>query len=114
MQFKEATLRSSPTDLANFLACRHKTALDLLVVCGRVAAPSWRDPFADVLRERGAMHERTYVETLRSQGLRVVNLSDVADDTRVAKTVRAMREGADVIVQAALDSGQWLGYADVL
>src|SRR4029079_19037847 len=30
------------------------------------------------------------------------------------KTLRAMRKGADVIVQAALDSGQWLGYADVL
>jgi len=114
MQFKDATLRTSPTDLANFLACRHKTSLDLLVACGRLAPPAWTDPFARVLRERGAMHERAYVEQLRSQGLRVVNLSDVEDGSRVEKTLRAMHDGADVIVQAALDSGHWLGYADVL
>jgi predicted RecB family nuclease len=114
MQFKDAALRASPTDLANFLSCRHKTALDLLVACGRLAKPSWKDPFADVLRQRGAMHEHAYVEALRARGLRVVDLSEADEGTRVTKTVRAMREGADVIVQAALESGQWLGYADVL
>jgi predicted RecB family nuclease len=119
--FKRAgVLRSSPTDLANFLACRHKTTLDLLTADGKLAPPTWTDPLAAVLRERGQEHENAYVATLSAEGLRVKDLtrpdgaSRKDDGVAVGETLAAIREGWDVIVQAALGDGGTFGYADVL
>src|SRR5258708_2077989 len=64
MRFVGGRLSATPTDLANFLACRHKTALDLLVAGGRLSRPTWVDPLADVLRQRGEDHQRPYVGAL--------------------------------------------------
>ena len=114
MQVADGRLTSSPTDLANFLACRHKTALDRLVAIGELERPTWEDPLAAALRRRGEEHERRHVSALRNEGLTVVDLAKVARDERPARTLAAMRDGADVIVQAALTSSMWLGYADVL
>jgi uncharacterized protein len=117
MRLVDHTLVAAPTDLANFLVCRHKTALDKLVAEGRLARPEWTDPLADVLRKRGEEHEQRYVDALRSQGLTVVDLSSVSRDDRHTnreQTLDAMRSGADVIVQAALGNDDWFGYADVL
>jgi predicted RecB family nuclease len=115
-------LRLSPSDLSGFLGCRHRTGLDLAVAMGNLARPAWSDPVAQALRDRGAEHERAYVDYLRAQGLGVVGIDGaVLPDARVADTLAAMRGGADVIVQAALVSGgsspagvSWLGYADIL
>lgn len=38
MRLESGVLRASPTDLANFLVCRHKTVLDLAVAKGDLAA----------------------------------------------------------------------------
>jgi uncharacterized protein len=114
MQDLDGALRTSPTDVANFLACRHKTGLDLLVVQRKLKKPTWVDPLADVLRSRGEEHERRYVDRLRAEGLSVVDLGECPYGDRPAETVAAMRRGADVIVQGALAAGQWIGYADVL
>jgi predicted RecB family nuclease len=114
MQRVSGRLVVSPTDLANFLACRHKTALDRLVAEGRLARPAFVDPLAAVLRQRGEEHERRYVNELRASGLAVVDLGSDPPEARAARTLRAMAEGADVIVQAALGDGAWRGYADVL
>jgi uncharacterized protein len=110
----DGRLSASPTDLANFLACRHKTGLDVLVALGELEKPTWIDPLADALRERGQWHEQRYVETLRTEGLNVQDLGAVDRDRRVQLTLDAMRAGADVIVQAALQDTDWLGYADIL
>ena len=114
MRIQDNRLTASPTDLANFLACRHKTALDRLVAEGRLHKPTWVDPIAEVLRARGDEHERRYVARLRGEGLTIVDLNDVPHGERAARTFGAMRAGAHVIVQAALTDSQWLGYADVL
>jgi predicted RecB family nuclease len=114
MHLHDLRLLASPTDLANFLACRHKTALDLLVAEGRLEKPTFVDPLAAILRERGDVHEKRYVDSLRAQGLDVVEIADGPLDERRAATLAAMRTGADVIVQAALGNDRWSGYADVL
>lgn len=119
MRVSAGDLTSSPTDLANFLSCRHKTELDLLAARGLVRPSEWEDPLADVLRERGLAHERQYVAALRAQGLRIVDLTTPdgqrpTNEALAAATRRAMQEGADVIVQAALAADGWFGYADVL
>jgi uncharacterized protein len=110
-----SNIRLSATDLANHLACRHLTSLDLAVAIGARSAPVWQSPDLWVLRERGFAHENAYLEHLATQGAVVVNLRDIVDDQRaVAETVAAMENGAEVIAQATLTSGRWFGRADVL
>ena len=115
MRLIASQLVLAPTDLAGFLTCRHRTGLDLAAAQGDVALPEWRDPLGRALRERGRAHERAYVEWLRGQGVRVVDLAGVegAGDVE-ALTLEAMRDGADVIAQAVLAGEGWRGYADVL
>jgi predicted RecB family nuclease len=107
-----AVLRLAATDVANHLACRHLTQLDRAVAEGRRKAPAWRDPALALLQERGLRHEQAYVEDLRANGLRVAELG--GDKGSVDQTLAAMRAGTDVVVQASLGTGQWIGRADVL
>ena len=112
MKFVSNTVVLSATDLSTFLSCRHRTALDLAVALGERDKPTWVDPFAEVLRERGQAHERRYVESLRERGLSVLDLSG-ADDPH-QRTIDAMRAGVAAIIQACLKNDRWLGYADIL
>ena len=120
MHIFDGRLSLSPTDLANFVACRHKTALDVLAARGLIERSAWTDPVADALRERGDRHEKQYIQSLQSQGLAVVTLASAdahdrrAADQAVAETIATMRRGPDVIVQAPLAADGWFGYADVL
>ena len=104
------------TDLSNFLACRHRSALDLAAAMGKLRIPAAPlDVALKLLREKGAAHERAYVEHLRAQGLTVVEIQvDAAPDERVSQTVVALKSGADVICQGAFAGQGWIGYADVL
>lgn len=116
MHRRDGELVLSATDLAAFLACRHRTALDLAVAFGaRTKPPHYEDPLLEILWQRGLEHEKRYVDRLREQGLSIVDLRDAGDaDARVAATLDAMRAGADVIVQGALRDGPWFGYPDIL
>ena len=121
MNVRDSLLIASPTDLGNFLACRHKTALDSEAARGLRQKPMYVDPLAAVLRQRGQEHEDRYVATLKADGLIVVDLTvdrgaapRPANEHLIARTVSAMRAGADIIVQAPLGDSQWFGYADVL
>lgn len=81
---------------------------------GKHQRPAWHDPLLEALFRRGLEHERRYVESLHGSS-RVVDLRDLAGrDEAAAATLGAMRDGADVIVQAALTDGQWYGRPDVL
>ncbi len=107
-------LRLSATDVANHLACRHLTQLDRAVAEGQRKAPAWRDPGLALLQERGLRHEQAYIEHLRAEGLRVLALADDQGRAPVDRTVAAMQDGIDAIVQASLGRDQWTGRADVL
>ncbi|HZN03508.1 MAG TPA: TM0106 family RecB-like putative nuclease, partial [Candidatus Polarisedimenticolia bacterium] len=109
------TLRLSATDLANHLACRHLSHLDLAVARGLRRPPDWNSPDAAILRERGEEHEDAFLTHLAAKGLRIARPGDGPDDDAgFARTLAAMREGADVIAQATLVDGSWFGRADVL
>src|SRR6266511_2385525 len=115
MKLDGDTLRLSATDLANHLACRHLTGLDRGAAEGRWKPPNWFQPEADVLRQRGLEHERAYLVHLERQGRIITRLEDDSGGTRaLERTVAAMYAGADVIAQATLAGGRWLGRADVL
>lgn len=116
MHLRDGRRICSPTDLANFLACRHLSVLDLATLAGTLRPPVWADPVAETLRRRGEVHERGYVDHLRASGRSITDLSAVRTD-RVAALVAtraAMADGADVIVQGALGDDAWFGFADVL
>lgn len=115
MRFLDESLLLSASDLANHLGCRHLTYLDLRVARGELKAPLYTDPALEALKERGLQHERGYIEHLRLQGLSIVELTELGDvEAHFEAACAAMRDGADVIVQATLLSNDWMGRADVL
>ena len=76
MKITEGRVRMAASDVANFLACRRLTQLDLLMARKELRPPREVDiGFEDLLR-RGEVHERAVLERFRADGL------DVADVTR--------------------------------
>ena len=112
MRTLDGTLVLSPSDLSNFLSCRHRAGLDLAVARKQLTRPAYADPYAAMLRQHGEDHERAYVDSLRAAGKSVVDLEDV--DDAAERTREAMRAGVDVIVQARLEGDAFAGYADIL
>jgi uncharacterized protein len=105
----------SATDLSNFLNCRHRTALELGEVRGKRTRPKFYDPVLEALFARGLEHERRYVETLESGGRGITDLAEIKNrEEALARTMDAMRSGAEVIVQGALEHDNWYGRPDVL
>ena len=105
----------SPTSIANFLACQHLTALNRAEEAGQIKRPFFADPVLDFLIKLGQAHEQAYLTQLTEQGLTVVEIP--TDDSRrdaAARTVEAIRGGADVIYQATFLDDQWYGRADFL
>ena len=106
----------SATDLSNFLNCRHLTGLDLSVARGARKRPHFDDPLVELLFDRGLAHEKAYVDALAAEGRSIADLRDhrTSREDTIARTVQAMRDGADAIVQGALGDDHWFGYPDVL
>ena len=111
MKLSDGRLALSATDLANHLGCRHLTQLDRAAAEGRCAAPVWKDPVLEVLKQRGLEHEAAYQESLSSSGLSVV---EVGLGGEAARVLEAMQAGVDVIAQAPLSDGAFRGIADFL
>lgn len=109
------TLQLSASDLVGHLNCRHLTVLELDATNGRLDRPTFRDPLLEVLWERGALHERQYVDHLAEEGCQVVRIEGVGiTQEAVRGTQAAMKAGVRIIVQAALSNGRWGGRADIL
>jgi len=102
------------TNLADFLACRHLTSLDLAEAAGEIQRDFYDDPGLKLLEELGLRHEQAYLTELESQGRAIVAIptegiswADAASLTR-----EAMRNGAETIYQATFLDGDWGGRAD--
>jgi predicted RecB family nuclease len=110
------SLQLSATDLVGHLNCRHLTNLDVEVANGTLAKPKVWDPLLEILWERGAAHERSYVEHLNSHGYDVTEIETTHGITaaQVGQTLAAMRAGAQIIVQGAFVNGVWSGRTDIL
>jgi uncharacterized protein len=104
----------SPTDLVSFLECEHSTALDLLAL-DNPAPVAADDESAALLFEKGASHEKKYLELVKATAPSFADLSGLEGTRpRLAATAAAMRDGAHIIYQAALQSGPLIGYPDFL
>lgn len=109
------TIHLSASDLVGHLYCRYLTTLDMAVAKGEVEKPKVWDPVVEVLIERGIQHEKGYVAHLESQGLSVTTIDGVGvDAAAVSKTLEAMKAGAPIIAQGALQADHWSGRADIL
>lgn len=110
MKFENDQFRLSATDLSNYLSCNHLSQLSKAVALGELKEPYRPDPSIEVLIKRGQEHEASYVEFLKKKKLTTTDLKGQP----IAATVAAMQKGIDVITQPRLESGQWMGYADIL
>ncbi|HWT35638.1 MAG TPA: TM0106 family RecB-like putative nuclease, partial [Paraburkholderia sp.] len=106
----------SASDLVSFLECEHSTTLALI----DLETPLPRNPEDEhlaLVQARGLAHERAWLATLTARHERVIDINEHAGKSipsRVEATLQAMRDGYDVIYQAAFLDGQLLGYADFL
>ncbi len=103
----------SATDIANFLSCHHVSTLDRADEAGQIEKPFFHDPGVELLRELGIQHELAYLHHLTdTRGLEVVHIpTDIRWGDAVARTVEAIRRGADAIYQAIFQDGPWGGRA---
>ncbi len=117
MQKRDGRLVLSATDVTKHVACPHVTTLDLAVTQGVVPKPTdGVDAQLQLIFDKGLEHEADYLASLHDQGLTIVEIPDegLSLAERESLTIKAMREGAEVVFQAALFDGTWVGFADFL
>ena len=113
MKIEDGQLQYYATDLANFLACKHATELDRAAAENRIKREQRNDPVLDLLIELGERHEAAVISYMKDQHKSVIELRQF-EDPDGEKTLTAMREGIDVIVQGSLRDNPWGGRADFL
>ena len=116
MQKTEKGLLLAPTDLGNFLGCRHRSGLDLGTAEGGPGAPFRPSPVLEDLQQKGIEHEKAYRAWLEAQGLEVARAGgqDSNVGTGPKGTLALMRSGVDVIYQGTLADEEWSGRPDFL
>src|SRR5688572_12805545 len=96
-------LLRAPTDLSNFLSCRHLSSLDLRAARGEIGRPVRRDVFIEELRARGLAHERAYLKRLRAQGLTLAGADDGGGSGADAGSLGLSAEATLAAVRAGVD-----------
>ena len=108
----------SPSDLTAYLACPHLTTLSLEVASGERRKPYTREPLAELIAQKGDLHEARYLEYLRAEGRDVIEVElpreSSAFEAAHEATAAAMRAGAEVVYQATFSRDYWRGRADFL
>src|SRR5438094_9152363 len=119
MHLTDGRLLLSASDLTGFLECPHLTQQELSATRGEVVRPERDDPELELMARHGTAHEQAHLELYARDNKRVARIETAeASLASYAKareqTLEAMRSGVDVIYQATLFDGRWLGYADFL
>lgn len=116
MQINNETRLYSASDICNFLECQHLTATDLinLVTPLNKAADSEDN---QLIQNKGLEHEAAYLESLKKSNAVIADLSGNNHKSLAEKidaTRKAMESGADILFQATLQDGCYVGHADFL
>lgn len=125
MHLADDRLLFSATDLSAFAACPHLTQLEVNAAHGGLRRPIYaEDPRLEALRARGELHEKQYLEQLEANGRLMTRKvprrapegmpRQEAWEWLAQRTHEAMQAGADVVYQAVLFDGQWVGRPDFL
>lgn len=110
-------LLHSPSDLVRYLGCAHAAALDLRKLTDPASLPDKvaNDAMGELLSQAGLAHEDAYRALLGAEGgLVEIPSTGLSVRERAERTEQAMREGAQVIFQAAFLDPPWHGFADFL
>lgn len=114
MKLQHSKIIFSPSDLANHISCRHLTNLNKKAALGELKKPIYKNRVLEMLRDRGLKFEAAFLEQLRSEGKSIVEI-DTENGNAEQDTIKAMKNGADVIYQARLmEAGKWGGWADFM
>lgn len=98
----------SPTDLVQFLDCEHATWMSWR----QLSEPQLQEALPDeILIQRGRQHEQNYLNRWRQSGQSVTSITS---PHAWQQTLDAMQRGDQVIYQAELRHGRWLGRPDFL
>ncbi|WP_137823020.1 TM0106 family RecB-like putative nuclease [Pseudomonas sp. D(2018)] len=106
----------SASDICNYLECQHLTATDLIHLVSPLEKAADSDENR-LIQEKGLEHEAAYLDHLRQQHLTVVDIAASGAgslDERVERTRQAMEQGVDILFQATLRDGMYIGHADFL
>src|SRR5438105_10798603 len=119
MHLTDGRLILSASDLTGFLECPHLTQQELAAARGELVRPERNDPELELMARHGTEHEQAHLDAYALAGKSVARIETWGATVEAywkarEQTVEAMRSGVDVIYQATLFDGRWLGYADFL
>ncbi|AFL83715.1 RecB family nuclease, putative, TM0106 family [Belliella baltica DSM 15883] len=104
----------SPSDLSNFIHCKHLTTLDKLALDGGLEKPVYTNKVMLALREKGEAFEKDILAKFQEEGKNIYSI-EPGDYQAFEKTRHAMQQGYDIIYQARVGKeNEWQGWADFL
>ena len=110
----------SPTDLTRYFESRFASWMDHYdKLFENTFGPLGKinrnppDSLLALLKDMGNQHEGSVVEQL-GKTHKILKIDGVGQSEKIEKTMKAMKEGADIIYQAALDTTNFFGYSDLL
>lgn len=115
MQKLAGKILYSASDIVNFLECEHLTTLDLIDLDTPLPKTE-DDDEARLIMTKGLGHEADFLSALRrNHGSFLDIIQETKDlDSAVQATRAAMHAGVEIIYQAALSDGCFVGHADFL
>jgi predicted RecB family nuclease len=115
MQSVDRAILLSPSDVSNYLACEHLTALSIAAARGEIVEPDASSGQTALVFRKGLEHERAYLERLRAEGKSVAVVPEEGSlGERAGATGAALAAGVDVVYQGVLVAEGWRGVADFL
>jgi len=118
MQLIDGQVVVSATDMNNYLACEHLTALEIRVLRRELERPDDRPPQAALLAKLGDEHEQNYLRELHAGGRQVTTIERDPGSAGILRAAReteaAMARGDEIIYQATFFDGATVGHADFL
>lgn len=114
--YKNGQMYYSPSDLTKYMDSPFASWMDRLAQehPGLTPEKDISDKFMGLLQQKGYAHEDKLETRFIAEGRTLVKIKGSNNSERYTKTLEAMKEGVEVIVQARLKLDQFAGFADFL
>ena len=114
--YKKEGMFYSPSDLTKYMESPFASWMDRLAQEYPELAPK-PDPSDELmvmLQQKGYEHEDKLETQFIAEGKSLVKIEGITKKDKYTKTLAAMKQGAEVIVQGRLELSEFAGYADFL
>ena len=114
--YKKEGIFYSPSDLTKYMESPFASWMDRLVQehPKLVPEPDPSDELMVMLQQKGYEHEDKLETQFIAEGKSLVKIEGITKKDKYTKTLAAMKQGAEVIVQGRLELSEFAGYADFL